>query len=120
MARIVPSSLVRSRKPIASVFPRMSAMITRITRLTTSSAERMAEEPATKFNRNAFSVSECVSLSLFAKSASMSWMTRVESFGFAILMVNSPTVSLRLGGSPSFSRAHWKKKLFAIVSSSGE
>src|SRR5216684_2780869 len=120
MARMVPSSLVRSRSPIASVFPRISAMITRITPLTTSSAERMAEDPATKLSRNAFSVSECVSLSLLAKSASTSRMTRVESFGLAILMVNRPTVSLRDGGRPSFSRAHWKKRLLATVSSSGE
>src|SRR5581483_6228273 len=47
MARIAPTSGMRSRNPIASVLPRISAMITRITPLAVSRAERMAPEPTT-------------------------------------------------------------------------
>src|SRR5438067_6857545 len=119
MARMAPSSGVRSRRPIASVLPRISAMMIRITPLTASSAERIAPEPVTNERRKAFSVSVCVSLSLLAKVASMSRITRGESFAFAIVEVKRPTVSLRLAGRLSLRRAQWKYIRLSMLASSG-
>ena len=93
-------------------------MMIRMTPLAVSKAERMAPEPTTKESRKAFSVSVCVSLSLLAKSASMSRITRGDSAALATVAVNSPTVSFRFGGSLSFRRAQWKYMTLATLWSS--
>src|SRR5207248_8892721 len=87
MARMAPISGVRSRRPIASVLPRISAMMSRITPLTISSAPMIAEEPCTNCKRKDFSVSVWVSLSLLANKASMARTTWGERAASATVMV---------------------------------